>query len=300
MTEVKRLFIFGFGYSAAALAQSLLKQGWQVAGTSRHAPRRREMRRLGMEAYDFPDEAIPSALQESTHLLCSIAPIKLGDTVLNHYGEAIAANQNWQWLGYLSTTGVYGNHDGAWVDEATPVKGDKLNDRLKARLVAERKWLQLFEVHQLPVNLYRLAGIYGPGRGVVSKLRRGMERRVYKEGQYFSRIHVQDIVRALEASISQSDAGKVYNLCDDMPAPSHEVAEYAAQMLGLEVPPLVEWVDAEMSEMAKEFYSSNRRVKNDRIKAILPKGEWLYPTYREAIKADIEALGLQEKEAVHG
>ena len=291
MANSKRLFIFGFGYSASALAKNLLAQGWEVAATSRNNSKRLEMRRLGITAYDFPDEKIEQALKQATHLLCSVAPIKLGDTVLDHYGDAIAAT-DWQWLGYLSTTGVYGNHNGAWVDETTPVKGD--NERLRSRVVAERKWLALHEKLALPTHIFRLAGIYGPGRGVVSKLRRGMERRVFKEGQYFSRTHVSDIARALEASIAQPQGGTIYNVCDDMPAPSHVVVEFAAQQLKIEVPPLVNWQEAEMSAMAQEFYQSNRRVKNERIKELLPKSAWLYPSYEQAILADIAALKAEE------
>ena len=158
MSETKRLFIFGFGYCAAALARSLMAKGWEVAGTSRHIPRRREMERLGIKAYDFPDERLTEDLAQYSHLLCSVGPIKLGDTVINHYGDAIA-NHKWKWVGYLSTTGVYGDHQGGWVDEATPVKGD--NERIRARVVAERKWMSLYEEKHTPVHLFRLAGIYG-------------------------------------------------------------------------------------------------------------------------------------------
>lgn len=293
MSEKKRLFIFGFGYSAAALAQSLMEQGWDVAATSRHSSKRREMERLGIKAYDFPDKRLPRDLKQYTHLLCSIAPIKLGDTVLQRYGEIIA-QQQWEWIGYLSTTGVYGDHRGEWVDETTRVKGD--NERIKSRVVAERKWMNLYEEHQQPLHLFRLAGIYGPGRGIVSRLCKGVEVLPYKEGQFFSRIHVRDIVRALQASMAQPQAGTIYNLCDDLPAPSHEVAQFAAKAMGLDIPPLVDWQEAGLSEMAKEFYNNNRRVKNERIKQLLPKGEWLYPSYKQGIMADIKALGLGERE----
>ena len=158
MSQLKHVFIFGFGYSAAALAKQLMDDGWQVSATSRHSPRRREMRRLGIQAYDFPDDKISEVLKVCTHLLCSILPIKLGDTVLKHYQEAISA-QEWQWVGYLSTTGVYGDHGGEWVDESVPVKGG--NERIRSRVVAERKWLSLHEERQLPVHVFRLAGIYG-------------------------------------------------------------------------------------------------------------------------------------------
>lgn len=286
MSENKRVFIFGFGYTAAALARQLMAEGWEVGGTSRHLPRRREMQRLGIKAWDFLDVGLVAAFKDYDYLLCTIPPIKLGDTVLKHYAEAITA-QKWRWIGYLSTTGVYGDTGGEWVDEATPVKGD--NERTRARVVAERKWLELYQ-HQLPVHIFRLAGIYGPGRGVVAKLRRGVEQRIYKENQVFSRIHVADIVRALKASMLQPQPGSVYNICDDLPAPSHEVVEFAAHQLGVDVPPMVDWQQANLSEMAKEFYNSNRRVKNERIKSLLPEGRWLYPTYKEGIAAEVAAI----------
>ncbi len=290
MSETKRLFIFGFGYSAAALAKSLMARGWEIAGTSRHLPRRREMERLGIKAYDFTDKQLLADLSNYTHLLSTIGPIKHGDTVIGHYGETIAKH-DWQWIGYLSTTGVYGDHQGDWVDESTPVSGN--NERSRARVVAERKWMALHTQHQQPVHLFRLAGIYGPGRGIVSRLRKGLDSLTYKQEQVFSRTHVSDIAFALEASIATPQAGEVYNVCDNLPAPSHEVAEFAAKALGIEVPPRVDWQDAQLSDMARSFYNSNRRVKNEKIKQLLPKGEWLYPTYEQGIVADIKALGLK-------
>lgn len=287
MSETKRLFIFGFGYSAAALARQLMPSGWQITATSRHLPKRKEMKRLGINAYDFTDSALESELEKADYLLSSIPPSKLDDTVLRHYGDVIASHQ-WEWIGYLSTTGVYGDHQGEWVDETTPVKGS--NERTRKRVVAERKWMSLYEDNKHPVHLFRLAGIYGPGRGVVTKLKSGMSQRIYKKGQVFSRIHVQDIAHALYASMLKPSPGAIYNVCDDEPEASHEVVEYAAKAMGLEVPPLVDWQEASMSEMAKEFYSSNRRIHNERIKALLPNGEWLYPTYQQGMMADIKAL----------
>jgi len=288
------LFIFGFGYTVSALSRQLMEKGYQIVATSRSHSRRKEMKRLGIRAYDFADrEGVRKELRQATHLLCSIAPIKLGDTVLHHFEEDIKQNDGWQWIGYLSSTGVYGNHDGGWVDEETPVKGN--SERTKARVVAERKWLRLrAEPHSLPVQLFRLAGIYGAGRGVVSRLRKGMEQRIYKEDQIFSRIHVEDIARALIASMNQPQSGDIYNVCDDVPEASHIVAEYAATQMGVEVPPLVDWSKAELSEMAREFYNNNRRVRNQRIKQLLPDGEWLYPSYQQGIVADIKALSLKE------
>lgn len=283
MAPAKHLFIFGFGYSAAALAQHLQQSGeaWQISATSRHRPRRLEMQRLGIHAYDFPDEGIPAALAQATHILSSIAPNRLGDPALEHYREAVAGSSA-EWVGYLSTTGVYGDHQGNWVDETTPPKPQ--NERQEKRLKAEREWRNAHP----QTHIFRLAGIYGPGRGIVRKLKAGMAQQVVKEGQYFSRIQVHDIARALYASMLQPQPHSVYNLADDMPAPAHDVTAFAAEILGLPMPPLIDWQQAEMSEMAREFYSANRRVKAERIKVLLPDNNWRYPSYREGISAELE------------
>ncbi len=263
--------------------------GWQISATSRDRSKRLEMARLGINTYDFNDANVPEVLKTTPYILSTIGPAKLGDSVCKHYGKTIST-LSLKWLGYLSSTGVYGDHDGAWVDELTPVKGNK--ERTKSRVVAERQWLSFALLHQIPTHVFRLGGIYGPGRGVINRLRAGMDKQTYKQGQYFSRIHVDDIARAIHASMLRPQSVEIYNVVDDLPAAAHEVTHFAAMHMGLTPPTLQDWQEANLSEMALEFYSSNKRVRAKKIKTLLPDSRWLYPSYKEGIVADIKALGL--------
>jgi nucleoside-diphosphate-sugar epimerase len=222
-------------------------------------------------------------LAEATHLLISAGPGEGGDPVLAELQSRIArAAPHLDWAGYLSTTGVYGDHDGGWVDEQTPL--DPGTRRGKLRQEAEAAWQA---IPNLPLHIFRLAGIYGPGRGPFAKVRSGKARRIIKEGQVFSRIHVEDIAQTLAASMHAPDPGAIYNLCDDDPAPPQDVIGYAAELLGLPLPDAVPFEEAEMSEMARSFYAESKRVRNDRIKRDL--GITLrYPTYREGLRAMVE------------
>lgn len=281
MDTAPHLFIFGFGYSAAMLAKQRMAQGWKISATSRDAVRRKEMQRLGIEASDFDDPALTQALEGASYLLSSVPPAKQGDPVLARYGEEIQQS-GWQWIGYLSTTGVYGDYQGEWVTESSPLRAE--GGRLQRRIEAETAWLNLQQKEQHPVHIFRLAGIYGPGRGPFQKLRDGTAQRIEKPGQVFSRIHVEDIARVLMQSMAHPVAGEVYNVCDDEPAPAQEVIAEAARLLGMEPPPLVPFEQAQLSEMAKEFYSSNRRVSNEKIRKELAV-QLRYPTYREGLQA---------------
>lgn len=237
--------------------------------------------RIGINAYDYEDRALAEAVIDARYLLNSVPPGKKADPVLLRYGDAITKS-GWDWLAYLSTTGVYGDYQGDWVTESSALRGR--GTRLKKRMEAENAWLSLYQKQEQPVHIFRLAGIYGPGRSALEKLREGVAKRIKKEGQYFSRIHVEDIAQVLHASIEAPDAGAVYNLCDDEPAPGHVVIEEAAKLLGVSPPPLVDWQQAELSEMALEFYSSNRRVSNRKIQEKLGV-KLLYPTYREGLQS---------------
>ena len=287
------LLIFGFGYTAAALSKELLKSGWRISATSRYDVRRREMERLGIEVFNFPDDRLAEVILKADFVLNSVPPTKAGDPVYMHYQKELEQFKG-NWLGYLSTTGVYGDYQGKWVDEESAVQ--PTNSRLERRIHAENCWLHLHKQAEMPSHIFRLSGIYGPGRGVVSKLRNGTAQRIYKEGQYFSRIHVEDIARALTASMLHPEPGEIYNVSDNLPAPSHEVLEYAAQQLGMDVPPLIDWQQAEMSEMAQEFYRSNRRVKGEKMRALLPEQTWKYPSYKEGIAHDVAIISSALKE----
>lgn len=274
------LLTLGHGYSAAALARLLLPLGWTVIGTTRGDPA--ALAATGVRPLVWPGDLAP-ALEQATHILATAAPDAAGDPFLQAAGPAIAAARP-QWLGYLSTTAVYGDHQGAWVDEDTPVQ--PLTPRARQRILAEDQW----RATGLPVHVFRLAGIYGPGRGPFEKVRAGTARRILKPGQVFSRIHVQDIATVLAASIARPNPGRIYNVCDDEPAPPDEILAHAAALLGLPPPPEVRFEEAEMTPMARSFYLDNKRVRNDRIKAELGV-RLAYPGYRQALAAILAEEG---------
>jgi nucleoside-diphosphate-sugar epimerase len=224
------------------------------------------------------------ALDAATHVLVSAAPGPEGDPVLAGLRDEIAARaERFEWVGYLSTTGVYGDHDGDWVDEDTPL--NPATTRGQARVEAEAAWAA---IPGLPLHVFRLAGIYGPGRGPFAKVREGTARRIIKPGQVFSRTHVDDIAQVLLASIERPNPGGIYNVCDDDPAPPEDVIEEAARLLGLPVPEAEDFHTAEMSPMARSFYSESKKVSNDRIKSEL--GVVLrYPDYRAGLRALLES-----------
>jgi nucleoside-diphosphate-sugar epimerase len=287
---VSRLFAFGLGYSAEALARRLAAQGWDIAGTARDADKIERLARGGHAMTRFAGEPdnpeVVSLLAGATHLLLSIPARGDGDPVLAHYAEVIAELPSLAWIGYLSTVGVYGDHGGDWIDESTPPSPS--NERTRARVDAEHAWLAFGEATGCPVQVFRLAGIYGPGRSVLDKLMAGTARRIAKPGQVFNRIHVEDIASVLEASIAHPSAGAIYNVADDEAAPPDEVVAYAAALAGLPPPPEVAFEEADLTPMARSFYGNSRRVSNARIKSEL--GVTLrYPTYREGLAALLPA-----------
>jgi nucleoside-diphosphate-sugar epimerase len=276
----KVMLVFGHGYTAAFLSRRLLAAGWRVIGTSRSDEKLAEMARLGVEGLRWPGADVSEALAAASHILLSVAPGADGDPVLAALGADIAAQaKHLEWLGYLSTTAVYGDHLGGWVDEDTALTPATARGRW--RVAAEEGWQTLAG---LPLHIFRLAGIYGPGRGPFAKLRNGTARRIIKEGQVFSRIHVEDIAQVLLASIARTLPGAVYNVCDDEAAPPEEVIGFAAKLLGLPVPEAVEFEKAELPAMARSFYAESKRVRNERIKRDLGI-RLLYPTYREGLAA---------------
>jgi nucleoside-diphosphate-sugar epimerase len=212
-----------------------------------------------------------------------VPPDAAGDPVIDLCGPAIAARRDLAWVGYLSTTGVYGHHGGGWVDENTALTPS--GERGRRRVAAERAWLG---PPGLPTHIFRLAGIYGPGRSAFDSLRAGRAQRIDKPGQVFSRIHVEDIARTLRASLSKPHPGAVYNLCDDDPAPPADVIAYAAGLLGVPPPPLIPFAEAKLSEMGRSFYDDNKRVRNDRIKQELGV-QLAFPDYRAGLAAILRA-----------
>ena len=282
-----RLFCFGLGYTALALARELAAAGWRVAGTTRAADKRSRLAAEGFEMHEFardrPLADAAAALAGATHVLTSIAPDQAGDPVLAHHLADLRGCASLAWVGYLGTTGVYGDRGGAWVDESTGVAPTM--PRTRWRAAAERHWL----ASGLPVHIFRLAGIYGPGAGrnALAAVRAGTARRIVKPGQVFGRVHVDDIVQVLRASIARPDPGAIYNVADDEPAPPQDVIAFACALLGVAPPPEVPYEEAELSPMARSFYLDNRRICNRRIKEEL--GVRLrYPSFREGLSAILE------------
>jgi len=283
----KVLLSLGHGFSSRALARRLVPRGWRVIGTTRSAEKAEALADEGVEGVVWPGSDLSGALGEATHLLSSVSPGEDGDPVLNALGDDIAkVAGRLEWAGYLSTTGVYGDHEGDWVTEDSPLEPS--TERGHRRGVAEAAWAG---IPDLPLHIFRLAGIYGPGRGPFEKVRKGTARRIIKQGQVFSRTHVEDIAQVLEASIRRPNPGAAYNVCDDDPAPPQDVIGYAAELLGVPMPPAVNFEDAEMSPMARSFYAESKRVDNSRIKDELGV-ELIYPDYKAgltALLADEEA-----------
>ncbi len=275
VSGMKTLLSLGHGYSADALARLLIPQGWSVIGTTRNPDKAARLQARGITPLIWPGDLGP-ALAQATHVLVSAAPEAEGDPFVLGWPQMAQAQVDW--VGYLSTTGVYGDHQGGWVDETTALT--PAGARGAQRVLAEAQW----RATGLPVHIFRLAGIYGPGRGPFEKVRDGSARRIIKPGQYFSRTHVEDIAQVLAASIARPNPGAAYNVCDDEPAPPEDVLSHAAALLGLPEPPAIPFDEAEMTPMARSFYSESKRVCNDRIKDELGV-RLLYPTYREGLAA---------------
>ncbi len=284
-----KLFCFGLGYTARYLIDHLKDQNtpWQFSGTYRSL---RNPPAPAISEYIFngahPMDHAAAILSDVSHMLISIPPQEnIGDPVLQYHAAEISRLKNLKWLGLLSTTGIYGDQKGGWVDDnslpaPTSVKGQQ-------RLEAEQDWLKMLHDHQIPVHIFRLGSIYGPGKGPLANLRAGRVRKIIKPGQFFSRIHVADIAQALSASITSPNPGMTYNLVDDMPASSSEVIDYICDLLNRPPLPPLDYAEAEMSPMMKIFYSENKRVRNDRLKQEL--GITLrYPTYKEGFSALIK------------
>ena len=280
------LFCFGMGYSAVELAHRLTPRGWSVAGTSTTEPGLADLRHAGFEAYMFDGQSaladLRARLATITHAVVSVPPDADGDPVLRCFETELATAPKLEGIAYLSTIGVYGDHQGGWVDETTPATPG--SDRSRRRVVAENQWLDFAVRTGKRVQVFRLAGIYGPGRSAIDNVRDGTARRIIKPGQVFNRTHVADIAAVLEAAIEHESHHKIFNVADDEPAPPQDVIAYAAELLGLPVPAGINFDAATFSPMGRSFYSENKRVRNDRIKSDL--GVVLqFPTYRDGLAA---------------
>lgn len=277
------LLIFGFGYTAHFLAQKARKINIQVTATTRDKDALGYNHEFDCELIHFSEKSIAQALARASHILISTPPTdNLGDPVLGNFSNLLKKHtDNIQWIGYLSSTSVYGDNQGHWVDESSKPNAPGRQGQL--RLVAESEWSSFAKAHQLPLTIFRLAGIYGPRRNVLSRLMAGKNDTIMKDGQFFSRIHVEDIVCAIVAAMQNPKVGiTIYNVADDEPTPSHVVDEYAASLL--QRPPLqrIAYEMATLSPMAQEFYSHNKRVSNAKLKKEL-NIQLTYPTYKEGL-----------------
>lgn len=273
--------IFGFGYTAKFLAPQLILQGFKVLGTKRALDsalnNNREVKLIA-----FNDPKIKDYLRSATHILVSIPPnADLNDLVLIKYADLIKQQAvHLEWLGYLSSTGVYGDHQGKWVNEQTPCNPDTPTGI--ARLKAEQAWLSYASSNHLPLHIFRLSGIYGPGRNALERLKQGKKYSIFKKDQVFCRIHVEDIVSTLLKSMKAQNPLSIYNLADDEPAAAHIVDAYAASLLHQKPPPLSSFTEIALSPLEQAFYSNNRRVSNEKMKIEL-KITLSYPSYREGL-----------------
>jgi nucleoside-diphosphate-sugar epimerase len=276
---MKRLFVFGLGYSALALARILRREAWSIVGTCRSRETASTLRDQGIEPvlFDGGAPAPANALAGVTHILGSIPPDP-DDPALRQHAASIAALPGIAWIGYLSTTSVYGGDEGSWVDEETPCAPSC--GRGRRRLAAEQAWQALPN----PAHIFRLSGIYGPGRSVFDAIRAGRAQRILRPGHAFNRIHVEDIAATLHASIARPAPGRIYNLADDLPTPSADLVTYACGLLGVAPPPEIPFEQAVLSPMAREFWADNKRVQNARIKEELGV-RLAYPTYRDGLDA---------------
>jgi nucleoside-diphosphate-sugar epimerase len=290
---MSHLFCFGLGYTAGALARQLRPRGWRVSGTARTGEGVAKLRQQGFDAALFdgetPGSDVAALLRTATHVLTSVAPDAAGDPVLRTYAGDLAAAPDLGWIGYLSTVGVYGDTSGGWVDEGSAVSG--ATDRTVWRIAAERDWLALRPASAraaVSSQVFRLAGIYGPGRSALDSVRTGRAQRIVKSGQVFNRIHVDDIAQVVAAAMAGRGRHAVYNVADDEPAPPQDVITFAAELLGVAPPPEVAYADALLSPMARSFYEANRRVSNARLKGDLGVG-LRYPNYRDGLLALLSA-----------
>ena len=283
------LFCFGLGFAAQAFAKRMRAKEWTVSGSCRAIDKKDLLKELSVFPFDGTHvaEEIWGALSKATHLLISIPPQLSGDVVLQKFSSKIAECKNLKWIGYISSTGVYGDTQGGWVDESSLLKpGTELNER---RVEAENGWLSMVEENGCPVMIFRCAAIYGPGRNLLVSVKQGRARRIEKPGLVFSRIHVEDLAQTLEESLRNPKPGEIYNVSDDHPAPPTEAVEYACKLLNITPPPLIPFESAELSDIARGFYQTCKRVGNKKIKEELGV-KLKYPDYRSGLDAIFKTM----------
>jgi len=297
--ERQRLFCFGYGYTADYLGHELQNSdtSWTIGGTTRDEDRKNELlsRRVRARIYDeeHPLADPETLLNRLTHLLISVPPNADGDPIFNQYAAEISQLKNLKWLGYLSSTAVYGDRDGGTVSETSEARPNSA--RGSKRYLAEKQWLSLYERYNIPVHIFRLTGIYGPGRSALDSVRAGMARRIEKPNHKFNRIQVEDIVQSLRYSFEKPNPGAIYNLADDVPAPSHEIIGHACDLLGQRKPPIIPYEEANLAPITLSFYNDNKHVSNNKIKTELGV-QLKYPDYKTGLQACLDAENFATKE----
>jgi nucleoside-diphosphate-sugar epimerase len=283
------LFCFGLGFSAQALAKRMHSHEWNISGTCRAMDKEDSLKDFSVLPFDgiHATEEISNALSKATHLLISIPPQPSGDVVLQKFSSQIAECKNLRWIGYISSTGVYGDTQGGWVDESSPLQ--PLTELNLRRVKSENGWLNMVKENDCPVMVFRCAAIYGPGRNLLISVKQGRARRIEKTGLVFSRIHVEDLAQTLEASIKKPRPGEIYNVSDDEPSPPSEAVEYACKLLNITPPPLIPFESADLSEIARGFYLTCKRVDNKKIKEELGV-KLKYPNNKSGLDAILKTM----------
>lgn len=283
---MNHLFCFGLGYSSGVLAPRLKRRGWTISGTARTPEGVAALERAGYQPFLFDgisrDGALAEALASATHVLLSIPPGEPGDPAFLVYEKDIAASASIRWIGYFSSISVYGDAGGDWVDETSPA--NPVSDRGMRRLKAETAWSEFGAASGKAVVVFRLPGIYGPGRSAIDQLKAGTARRIFKPGQVTNRVHVEDIATAVDAALDLRNGTHIFNVTDDLPAPPQDVIEYGATLLNVPCPPATDPSDRTLSPMARSFYAESKKVSNARLKEALGV-QLAYPTYFEGLKA---------------
>jgi nucleoside-diphosphate-sugar epimerase len=277
----KTILIFGNGYVSKFLSKELSELGYFVYCTSRNSESEKNTAQRNVKIVNFSDPALPALLKVANVILSTVpTDNEVIDPVLDKY-VAILAQENPEWVGYLSSTGVYGDHNGNWVNEQTQCQAS--NPKSKIRLLAEQQWLELYLQYKIPVHILRLSGIYGPGRNCLEEINQGKDFTIFKKDQYFSRIHIFDLCQAIIASIHSPTPGEIYNISDDEPAPLHVVQQFGASILNKK--PLIELLpeDAQVSKQFQMFLNDNKKISNHKIVEKLHI-KWKYPNYRIGLK----------------
>ena len=279
-TRMKKLLIYGYGYTASYLAETLNTENYLIIGSSREE---KKFNSDNKKVKFIHNSQVNNCLlkDDITHILVSVPPNDLGDIFIQNYRDIIIKNKNIEWIGYLSATNVYGDHNGKLVSELSQTK-PKTKKGIN-RLVAEKQWLELISKFNLPIKIFRLAGIYGPNRNIKERLIKGLVKNIFKEGQFFSRIHVEDVANILSLSMNNITKNKIYNLADDFSCNLNVIIEYLCEKNSLKKPAQISFDDMSSDYKKESFFLENKRVDNSLVKKDLLKN-FKYPSFKEGYK----------------